>query len=321
MTTDEALRRRAVIDAMAPLLGPDVDAGHAARRRHAISRSPRGFARAACGVAARRPRRTRAGVPSRERRSHRAHGRRRSRMRSRTGRLSAARGGRSDARAHRGASTVASAPSRRHGGARPREGRRARCGARGRARSGRSPACPSRSRTCSTSRASPTLAGSKINREQSARRRATRRWSSVSRRPARSASARSTWANMPMISPARTSTTGPRAIRTTSTRMSGGSSGGSGSGGRGRLRAAGARLRHQRLDPRARLALRPVRPEADLWPAVAAARTFPFVASLDHLGPLARSVADLALAYDAMQGADPRDPACAPARRRAGVAD
>jgi 1-carboxybiuret hydrolase len=41
------------------------------------------------------------------------------------------------------------------------------------------------------------------------------------------------------------------------------------------------------------------------------ARTFPFVASLDHLGPLARSVRDLALAYDAMQGHDPEDPVCA----------
>ena len=38
--------------------------------------------------------------------------------------------------------------------------------------------------------------------------------------------------------------------------------------------------------------------------------TFPFVSSLDHLGPLARSVADLALAYDAMQGPDCGDPAC-----------
>jgi aspartyl-tRNA(Asn)/glutamyl-tRNA(Gln) amidotransferase subunit A len=41
------------------------------------------------------------------------------------------------------------------------------------------------------------------------------------------------------------------------------------------------------------------------------ARSFPFVASLDHLGPLARSVRDLALAYDAMQGPDPEDPVCA----------
>ncbi|MFZ1921381.1 MAG: AtzE family amidohydrolase [Xanthobacteraceae bacterium] len=41
------------------------------------------------------------------------------------------------------------------------------------------------------------------------------------------------------------------------------------------------------------------------------ARTFPFVASLDHLGPFARTARDLALAYDAMQGFDADDPACA----------
>jgi AtzE family amidohydrolase len=41
------------------------------------------------------------------------------------------------------------------------------------------------------------------------------------------------------------------------------------------------------------------------------AGTYPFVASLDHVGPFARSVADLALAYDVMQGPDAADPACA----------
>lgn len=41
------------------------------------------------------------------------------------------------------------------------------------------------------------------------------------------------------------------------------------------------------------------------------AGTFPFVSSLDHLGPLARNVEDLALTYDAMQGPDPEDPFCA----------
>jgi 1-carboxybiuret hydrolase len=41
------------------------------------------------------------------------------------------------------------------------------------------------------------------------------------------------------------------------------------------------------------------------------AHMFPFVASLDHVGPLARSARDLALAYDAMQGHDPDDPVCA----------
>lgn len=44
------------------------------------------------------------------------------------------------------------------------------------------------------------------------------------------------------------------------------------------------------------------------------AGTVPFVASLDHIGPLARSVRDLAAAYDVMQGWDADDPAC---RRKA----
>lgn len=39
--------------------------------------------------------------------------------------------------------------------------------------------------------------------------------------------------------------------------------------------------------------------------------TYPFVPSLDHLGPLARSAHDLALIYDVLQGPDPADPACA----------
>jgi len=40
------------------------------------------------------------------------------------------------------------------------------------------------------------------------------------------------------------------------------------------------------------------------------AGVFPFAASLDHTGPLARSTADLALAHDVMRGPDPRDPVC-----------
>jgi amidase/aspartyl-tRNA(Asn)/glutamyl-tRNA(Gln) amidotransferase subunit A len=39
--------------------------------------------------------------------------------------------------------------------------------------------------------------------------------------------------------------------------------------------------------------------------------SYPFVASLDHLGPFARDVGLLARAYDAMQGPDAADPACA----------
>ncbi len=40
--------------------------------------------------------------------------------------------------------------------------------------------------------------------------------------------------------------------------------------------------------------------------------SFPFCDSLDHVGPLARCTLDLALAYDVVQGADARDPACRP---------
>lgn len=39
------------------------------------------------------------------------------------------------------------------------------------------------------------------------------------------------------------------------------------------------------------------------------AGTFPFTHSIDHLGPMARSVADLALAFDILQGDDDHDPA------------
>jgi AtzE family amidohydrolase len=40
------------------------------------------------------------------------------------------------------------------------------------------------------------------------------------------------------------------------------------------------------------------------------AGTYPFVHELDHVGPFARSVRDLSLAYDLMQGADPADSFC-----------
>ena len=38
--------------------------------------------------------------------------------------------------------------------------------------------------------------------------------------------------------------------------------------------------------------------------------SYPFVASLDHLGPFGRDACDLALAYDALQGFDAGDPGC-----------
>ena len=40
------------------------------------------------------------------------------------------------------------------------------------------------------------------------------------------------------------------------------------------------------------------------------AGSFPFVDAFDHLGPIARSTEDLALSFDAMQGWDPDDPVC-----------
>lgn len=40
------------------------------------------------------------------------------------------------------------------------------------------------------------------------------------------------------------------------------------------------------------------------------ARTYPFVHSLDHLGPFARSTRDLALTFDLLQGIDADDPTC-----------
>ncbi len=43
---------------------------------------------------------------------------------------------------------------------------------------------------------------------------------------------------------------------------------------------------------------------------VSRAGTFPFVSSLDHIGPFARSVRDMAASFDALQGPDPRDPVC-----------
>ena len=42
--------------------------------------------------------------------------------------------------------------------------------------------------------------------------------------------------------------------------------------------------------------------------------SYPFVTSLDHLGPLAAGVSDLARSYDAMQGPDADDPGCAQRR-------
>jgi 1-carboxybiuret hydrolase len=93
-------------------------------------------------------------------------------------------------------------------------------------------------------------------------------------------------------------------------RMSGGSSGGSASAVGGGLvpLALGSDTNGSIRVPSSLCGIFGLKPT---YGRLSRARTFPFVASLDHLGPFARSARDLALAYDAMQGFDPDDPACA----------
>jgi aspartyl-tRNA(Asn)/glutamyl-tRNA(Gln) amidotransferase subunit A len=92
-------------------------------------------------------------------------------------------------------------------------------------------------------------------------------------------------------------------------RMTGGSSGGSGGAVAGGLvpLALGSDTNGSIRVPASLCGLFGLKPTYGRLPRN---RTFPFVASLDHVGPLARSVRDLALAYDAMQGFDPDDPVC-----------
>jgi aspartyl-tRNA(Asn)/glutamyl-tRNA(Gln) amidotransferase subunit A len=93
------------------------------------------------------------------------------------------------------------------------------------------------------------------------------------------------------------------------TRMTGGSSGGSGAAVGGGLvpLALGSDTNGSIRVPSSFCGIFGLKPT---YGRLSRARSFPFVASLDHLGPLARNVADLALAYDAMQGPDPDDAAC-----------
>jgi aspartyl-tRNA(Asn)/glutamyl-tRNA(Gln) amidotransferase subunit A len=93
-------------------------------------------------------------------------------------------------------------------------------------------------------------------------------------------------------------------------RMTGGSSGGSGGAVAGGLvpLALGSDTNGSIRVPASFCGVFGLKPTFGRLPRT---RTFPFVASLDHVGPLARSVRDLALAYDAMQGHDPDDPVCA----------
>ncbi|MET4204657.1 AtzE family amidohydrolase [Bradyrhizobium sp. LA6.12] len=93
------------------------------------------------------------------------------------------------------------------------------------------------------------------------------------------------------------------------TRMTGGSSGGSGSAVGGALVpiALGSDTNGSIRVPSSFCGIFGLKPT---YGRLSRARSFPFVASLDHLGPFARSATDLALAYDAMQGPDADDAAC-----------
>ena len=93
------------------------------------------------------------------------------------------------------------------------------------------------------------------------------------------------------------------------TRMTGGSSGGSGAAvAAGEVPLAlGSDTNGSIRVPSSLCGLFGLKPT---YGRLSRAGSFPFVDSLDHLGPLARSAEDLALAFDAMQGWDPNDPAC-----------
>jgi aspartyl-tRNA(Asn)/glutamyl-tRNA(Gln) amidotransferase subunit A len=93
------------------------------------------------------------------------------------------------------------------------------------------------------------------------------------------------------------------------TRMTGGSSGGSAAAVAGGLVpiALGSDTNGSIRVPAALCGIFGLKPTYGRLPRTG---TFPFVDSLDHLGPFARSVTDLTLAYDALQGHDAGDAAC-----------
>jgi len=92
-------------------------------------------------------------------------------------------------------------------------------------------------------------------------------------------------------------------------RMTGGSSGGSGGAVAGGLvpLALGSDTNGSIRVPSSLCGIFGLKPT---YGRLSRARTFPFVASLDHIGPFARSARDLALSYDVMQGPDVEDPVC-----------
>ena len=91
-------------------------------------------------------------------------------------------------------------------------------------------------------------------------------------------------------------------------RMSGGSSGGSGSAIGGRLvpLALGSDTNGSIRVPSSLCGVFGLKPT---YGRLSRGGSFPFCPSLDHVGPMARTAQDLALAYDALQGFDDRDSA------------
>jgi 1-carboxybiuret hydrolase len=93
------------------------------------------------------------------------------------------------------------------------------------------------------------------------------------------------------------------------TRMTGGSSGGSGAAvASGEVPLAlGSDTNGSIRVPSSLCGLFGLKPT---YGRLSRAGSFPFVDAFDHLGPMARSTADLALSFDAMQGWDADDPVC-----------
>ena len=102
---------------------------------------------------------------------------------------------------------------------------------------------------------------------------------------------------------------GPSRNPRDTTRMSGGSSGGSGAAvAAGEVPLAlGSGTNGSIRVPSSLCGLFGLKPT---YGRLSRAGSFPFVDSFDHLGPIARSTEDLALSFDAMQGWDPDDPVC-----------
>ena len=170
----------------------------------------------------------------------------------------------------------------------------------------RSPACRTRSRTCSTSPGCRRSPASKIEREQpagGARRRARRAHARRRRGAGRHAQHGRVRVRLHDREHALRRR---RAIRTTSTRIAGGSSGGSGAAVAARLvpLTLGSDTNGSIRVPSSLCGIFGLKPT---FGRLSRRGSFPFVASLDHLGPFARDAAPTSPpCYDVLQGADPR---------------